>query len=421
MNHRIVKLTVENVKKIKAVSVTPEGNLFIIGGKNGAGKSSLIDSVAMVMGGKGQEPGEPLRQGEKHGKIIAELDTLIIKKVFTPKGSKVTVEGKDGAVYPSPQAMLADMYGKLTFDPLAFSRMDARKQVETLRDLAGLDFGSADAARKELFTERTIVNRELDTTQKRLKAMAWHEDAPDDEVSVSGLMTDLSAATETNGVNEAERERWEILETDKKTCTREIEMIEGKILELRDQINQVMERRKAFREGAEEQEIKCKVLTDIDTAAITERISSAEGINQKVRENTARRRLEGEAETIAAQADKLTVAIEKIDADKARQLAEAELPIEGLGLSDAGVTFNGLPFDQCSSAEQLRISVAMGIKLNPKLRVMLIRDGSLLDTDSLKLLKDMAEEADQQIWLERVGEGEECQVIIEDGSVKGDS
>jgi hypothetical protein len=94
------------------------------------------------------------------------------------------------------------------------------------------------------------------------------------------------------------------------------------------------------------------------------------------------------------------------------------MPIEGLALNEEGVTFNDLPFSQCSSAEQLRISVAMGLALNPKLKVLLIRDGSLLDEESMKALAEQAAAADAQVWLERVGDKDKCAVIIEDGAVK---
>jgi hypothetical protein len=66
----------------------------------------------------------------------------------------------------------------------------------------------------------------------------------------------------------------------------------------------------------------------------------------------------------------------------------------------------------------LRVSVAIGLALNPKLRVLLIRDGSLLDEDSLRLIGEMAEKADAQLWIERVEDGG-ATVIIEDGSIVG--
>jgi len=116
-------------------------------------------------------------------------------------------------------------------------------------------------------------------------------------------------------------------------------------------------------------------------------------------------------------ADKLSTKIAEIDAEKAKRVAEAKMPIEGLGFTDSGVTFKGIPFEQISSAEQLRVSVAIGIALNPDLRVLLIRDGSLLDSDNLALIAEMAAEHDVQVWIERVEE-DGAGFIIEDGEVK---
>ncbi len=49
---------------------------------------------------------------------------------------------------------------------------------------------------------------------------------------------------------------------------------------------------------------------------------------------------------------------------------------------------------------------------------MLCKDGSLLDSKSMKMVADFAEEKGFQVWLERVGEQDQCAVIIEDGHVK---
>lgn len=92
--------------------------------------------------------------------------------------------------------------------------------------------------------------------------------------------------------------------------------------------------------------------------------------------------------------------------------------MDGLTFDENGVLLNKIPFDQASSAEQLKVSLAMGIAMNPKLRVLLIRDGSLLDEDNLKMIAELAAKNDCQIWLERVGSGDEVSIIIEDGSIK---
>lgn len=99
-------------------------------------------------------------------------------------------------------------------------------------------------------------------------------------------------------------------------------------------------------------------------------------------------------------------------------LASAKFPVPGLAFDAEGVTLDGIPFKQCSQGQALRVSVAIGLAANPKLKVLLVRDGSLLDAKGLQLLAEMAAAAEAQVFVERVGDGKECQVVIEDGHVR---
>jgi hypothetical protein len=92
--------------------------------------------------------------------------------------------------------------------------------------------------------------------------------------------------------------------------------------------------------------------------------------------------------------------------------------VPGLGFDDDGVTYNGVPFSQCSSAEQLRVSLGVAMALNPRIRVLRITDGSLLDAENLAVIEEMADLQDFQVWIERVAEDGEVGVVIEDGAVK---
>lgn len=417
-NHTVLSLQVENIMRIKAASITPGKNLVVIGGKNGAGKTSLMKSVTMAMGGKDEIPPQPLRQGEEKGKIVVELEDLIVTRIFTAKGSKLKVTGKDGAIYSSPQRILDDLKGELTFDPLEFSRMDAKKQAETLRVLAGLDFGAADEARAEYYAERTAVNREGKAAAARLEAAPYHIDTPDEEVSIVALTDELEEAEKSNRENEAMRQVLDKTSDQIQIIDSEIQMLKGKMHELQEGIKLNDDLKKVQESRYDRQKKDVNALQDVGTASIKQRIRDAEGTNQKVRDNAARITLKREEARIAGASDALTKKINYIDADKRKALRDAKLPIDGLGLGVDGVTFGDLPFAQCSSAEQLRISVAMGMAMNPTLRILMIKDGSLLDEDSLAAVAKMAEDGDYQIWLERVGEGQECSVIMEDGTVK---
>src|SRR3990172_2313145 len=137
---RIVKLEAANVKRLTAVEITPDGSLIVVGGKNGAGKTSVLDSIAMALGGKDLVPELPLRRGADHGHVEVDLGDLVVRRTFTEKGGgTLTVGNKDGAIYKSPQKILDQLVGRLSFDPLDFARMDPRQQRETLRSLVGLD------------------------------------------------------------------------------------------------------------------------------------------------------------------------------------------------------------------------------------------------------------------------------------------
>jgi hypothetical protein len=111
------------------------------------------------------------------------------------------------------------------------------------------------------------------------------------------------------------------------------------------------------------------------------------------------------------------LAIQQLDQRKADALASAPMPVPGLSLGDDGLTLNGIPLKQACASEQLRVSVAVAMALNPKLRVITIRDGSLLDSVSKALLQQTATEQGYQVWLEAVDESGNVGVVIEDGMV----
>jgi hypothetical protein len=81
------------------------------------------------------------------------------------------------------------------------------------------------------------------------------------------------------------------------------------------------------------------------------------------------------------------------------------------------VKLNGVAFANASTAEKLRVSFALACAKNPKLRVAMIREGSMFDEDSLALIASLAEETGTQVFMERVGKGQECSIIIQDGEV----
>jgi hypothetical protein len=409
---RIISLTAENIKRVQAVEIRPSKSMTIIGGRNFQGKSSVIDSIQIALNGaKGFQV--PVRIGADHGEVVVETEDLIVKRTLMADGSStLVVTDKAGAKISSPQKILDKLASKLTYDPLAFSRMEDDKQLETLRQLVGIDFTALNAERKEAYDAREQLGRDGKALKGRVDAMPDHTNVPDQEVSVSDLAAKLQEALTLNAANDAVRTKLKNAEQQAALARRDVEAAEAALRKAQASLATA----EAAVQSATAESGGRPV--NIDTAPIQQQLSEADAINRKVRENSAKRDLMGQL--VKAQVDykALTTRIVAIDAKKTEIVAKAKFPVPELSLDETGVFYKGAPFSQASAAEKIVVSVAIGLALNPELKVMLIRDASLLDDDMLQVIADMAEQANAQVWVERVGEHDQTAVIIEDGLVK---
>lgn len=408
---KIVQLTAENVKRLKAVQITPQGNMIVLGGNNGQGKSSVIDSIMYALGGKGSICEKPIRDGETKASVVCDMGEIVVERTWTEKGSYLQVVTKDGAAYKSPQAVLDKLTSSISFDPLEFVRLTPVAQRETLRNMVGLDFTAQDASRKTFYDQRTEVNRNATLLAGQLAAKPHFPDAPAEEVSAASLMQELDAAEAHNkGIEKLNRNR-DKLGADCEKALAEINRLKTLLLAAEDEYKELVDLHKKAYEAI-------NVSVTVDVAPIREKLAKATETNKQVAANLDRATLSGKIEQLQTKAQYLTTQIEAIDAEKAKQLKEVTFPLDGLSFNESGVLLAGVPFSQASQAEQIRASVAIGLAQNPKIRVLLIRNGSLLDDDGLALVAKMAADHDAQVWVERVGKGEEINVMIEDGEVK---
>lgn len=407
---KIISFSAENFMRLVAVRINPNGSTVIVGGKNGAGKSAALLAIQAALGGKTCCPEEPVRRGAKKAEIIIEMDDIIVTRTFSKKGTQLEVASAEGKKYGSPQKMLDELVGPLSFDPLEFSRMDPHKQAEVVRRLAALDFTGLEAERRDVFEERTILTRAGKENTAQLNGLSHHEGVPDAVVSVSDLVGELELARCKNKQNERDYALLADYEKD-------LQSQKDEQARLEDELNTARHDLAKAEKCAEDQARRVADLKEVDTSPLREAIQNAEANNTKVRENI---HYDNAIFIRDAQINKhkeLTGQLSAIDQKKADAIQNAKYPIDGMTVTDEGVELHGLPFKQASSAEQLACSVAMGLALNPTLKVLLVRDGSLLDEDSLAQVAEIAARADAQVWIERVGKGRECTVIIEDGSV----
>ena len=434
---KIIRLKAYNVKRLKAVEIAPEGNVVKITGKNEQGKTSVLDAIWWALAGTKHIQEQPIRKGQRKANVTLDLGDMIVTRSFTPTGSHLKVENKDGAAFKSPQAMLDKLIGELTFDPLAFAKSDSKKQVETLlkvvkihpdvgrlKGIANADFEvssnpiqTLNNAYKAVYDNRTLVNRQLETAKKMLDGIPEVE--PTEPVSTAELVAEKERLEEENRRNELKRSAVEAIR-------QKIEDLEEKEAEIRDKISVLEEQlRRVLKDLDHEkrrleaviQEVAC--LQEHNLTEIRNRIASADEINRRAQLYQERQKAARNVELLKAESEELTRRLEDIVKYKQELISGANFPIAGLDFGNGGVLYQGLPFEQASSAQKLQVSLAIAMALNPKLRVIRIEDGSLLDSDHLRIIEEMARKKDYQVWIEQVDETGKVGIYIEDGEVKG--
>jgi hypothetical protein len=425
----ILALHIENVRGAKRITVYPKKTGSVkVKGKNAAGKSSVLDAIQYALGGKAVQPQKPIRHGETSAMVVADLGPLTVKRTWTEKNSYLTVERKspEGLMVPVPsaQTFLDELCGQgIGFDPLAFIQQKPAQQVEMLLGALALpeDPRALDATRKELYDTRTMVNRQVKSAEAAVVAAPPIPDAPEAEVSVAAILADFQQKQATIKENEEARR---VLESRKQRTARAEAEIERLRSLLVDAEAELAEAQMEQREG----ETLWGALVDPDVTGLQASLTAAETTNASVRLRQSRiAHLEGLRDSHQKAVDEsgsLTRQLEALDKRKTALLTQAAFPIPHLSITEDGkagyvVTYKNVPLADCSSSEQLRVSMALSAALNPKVKVLLVQEGSLLDQEALATIETWAVENGCQVWLEIVSDDpEEGAFVIEAGEVK---
>lgn len=403
---RIISFFAENVKRLKIVSITPKGDVVQITGPNGSGKSSVLDAIFYALAGKSGIPSKVVRDGCEQAVVKLELGELTVTREFSgDETTKLIVQDGDGRSFPSPQKMLDSLVGSLSFDPLAFTRMDAKRQLETLKGVVKLkaDIDAIEGSIKFAYEKRTEVNREVMRLQNQVFAMKLPEVLPE-AIDVTKLLREMEASAQKN--SETAKVKAEI-----QLVTIRIQAIHKQIETLQQELSKAADRRN---------QLGLLVKEEIDLSEIRKRIQKGREVQEIIDKVETRKSLQSDLKKQQKESERLTGIIESKTQEKQDAITSAKMPVKGLSFGNGEVLFNKLPFNQASQAEQLRVSVGIAMAANPELRVLRIQDGSLLDKNSMGILAEMAGDHDYQLWIECVAANPAvpAQIVMEDGEVK---
>lgn len=406
---KINKLEIENVKRVKAVKISPTQNgLTVIGGKNGQGKTSVLDAIAWALGGDKFKPSQAAREGSvtppslkivmQNGLIVERTGKNSTLKVTDPKGEK------------GGQRLLDEFVEKLALDLPKFLESSDKEKASVLLHVIGVDskLAELEKSENELYQERLAIGRIADQKEKFAKEQPYYTEAPDDLVSPADLIKEQQEILARNGQREQWKRQYDQLLAERMHIDELIEETTRKLHELTEKAALLDKQVKDAAKSPNELKME-------STAELEESIANIDEINCKVRANLDKEKAEADAANYRKQYQELDIRLNEVRQQKIDLLRSADLPLPGLTVVEGELVYRGQRWDNMSSSEQLRVATAIIRKINPECGFVLLDKLEQMDLETLNEFGAWLETEGLQAIATRVSTGEECSIIIEDG------
>ena len=419
MSVKITALEAENVKRIKAVALTPSPTgLTLVGGNNNQGKTSVLDALAWALGGERFRPDAAQRDGAvapAHLKVTLSNGVVVERK---GKNASLTVTDPTGR--RSGQQLLNAFVEPLALDLPRFMDASDKEKADILLRIIGIgaELHTRDLEIKGLYDKRTFTGQLAAQKKHFAEEMISYPEAPDEPVSVSELIRQQQDILARNGENQRLRAQYAELEQQVQQCVDELKRTRERIATLQQLADELDAKHTKLFNQRETARKTVSQLQDESTAELEASIRDIEETNRKVRANLEKARAEDEAAQYASDYDKLTGQIEDKRAERMALLNGADLPLPGLSVEDGVLTYKGKHWRDMSGSDQLRVAAAIVRRLNPDCGFVLLDKLEQMDMTTLQEFSAWLEAEGLQAIATRVSTGSECQIIIEDGMVK---
>lgn len=399
---KINTLEFENVKRIKAVSLEPSQNgLTIIGGKNGQGKTSVIDAICWALGGEKYRPSKAQREGALLPPNLKV--TLSNGIVVERKGKNSSLKVTDPCGNKSGQQLLNSFIDTFALDIPQFMNCTNKEKANILLRIIGVGDKLAELENKETetYNRRHAIGQIADQKSKHAAEMTFYENVPQIPITASELISQQQEILARNGENQRKRQL-------KSQYNFELEQARQKLDEAKRIFAQAQSNAIMASKSAEN-------LIDESTAELEKSIAEIDIINTKIRANLDKEKAEEEAKEYKEQYDILSNELDNIRKEKYDLLHGADLPLEELSVEDGELTYKHQKWDNMSGSEQLRVATAIVRQLNPECGFVLLDKLEQMDTNTLSDFGLWLESEGLQAIATRVSTGSECSIIIEDG------
>lgn len=440
--YKFESVEIENFKGIKNLVIDIQGRSFMIVGANEAGKSSVLQSL-LVAFDKGFLPSEPITVGEKKGEtrvvITDGIDTYTVETFFTPgnKKGRIVATNKLGEEIKAPASFFKTLLGDVGFNVFRdFFAAKKEKQVAILKELSGVgrEIDKLNLERKVAYDKRTVVNREVDQYNATLDTMKmaeedidkYHVAYPKTIEQIEKEIADVQnnpVNTKVKEVKDRVAERTSLINTNNngitlmsermttnlariKVLQKEVEDLSAINLSIADERTGLIETVKKLEDTNKQAAAWLETNKEVTADSLILEKSTATFHADKYEQVMKLKDMQTKSIAKAQESRKLDQEIKGIDDKVSKLIASSSLPVQDLTFSDDEVLYKGLPFEpgQINTATIETIGAEIAMAMNPKFKVIILENASLLDTAGKKRFIEKCEAKGYMVIMEVVSD-----------------
>lgn len=358
---KVQKINIENYKNIGILEIQCDGKNFVLRGKNGAGKTAVIEAVFKLLRGKGAVISDAVMHGQEEAKITVDIgnekvDLSVQVKIkkdgdYSLKMATAMPNGKLSKYTAGVVEFVKGLFHEHSIDPLKFRNLSGKEQVKTIFDLMPeleTEFKRIDNEKQSIQIARSVVKEGGERVKHELEKLAFTAGLPETEVDPVELIEELNKAKEHNGQLEELKEKLDQTISSISVYSDRISSSQSRIDRMKAQIKQIeesiAEEQKEYEQGkiridrSEVTKINLeKEISDfqeIPVAPIQEKINNLQATNQKVRDNQRHKELSAKIEKLREAYSKGLDDMRAKDQEKIDIIKSNKMPIDGLAIGD---------------------------------------------------------------------------------------
>jgi hypothetical protein len=438
---KILSAEIVNFKNISQKRVDFDGKSAIIIGKNNAGKSSLIQAIMSPLDSK-MVPDKAIKEGEERGSIELEIGGVLRDKLvrytvgmyFSPENSKgrLSVTNDEDGQLPNTRTAISDLVGVIGFDMMDFIRLGktkdgrvskpgVREQIEILKKLMPQEviekLYALDKEHEKAYSDRAEINKDIKYKSTMLEGHGYSQE----DIEKYSEVKDASKVKESMSNLSSEIEKHSGVVSKLEGKKSEFVLLEGTIARLTAELEKAKKDKESLSAEIKAGEVWLEKNTKPDIDTLSKELEEINAHNEKHKGVVELEKSKESLGDSVKQATDITNRLSAIKDEKKAIFGNNPLPVKGLTFDDEQIMLKGLPLNdgQINTATLIGIGCRIGMAMNPNLRLMIIKDGSLLDQKTLNFILKICEDKGYQVLIEMVDqEGGDLSVQFTEDYIK---